>query len=166
MPLMSKLTAAYIAGFMDGEGYIGIIKDSRRVTFRRTDHYEVVIKIANTNKGIIDWLHSSYGGNVHHRIIGGNNKDAYCWTLAGEKIVPFLDKVMPYLKIKRQQGELVKKLRKTYRPESYSYVDRVALNGGRFVSKTTNEEVIREREEIYQKIKELNHRGKLCTLND
>jgi hypothetical protein len=160
MSLMSKLTAAYIAGFVDGEGYIGIIKDSRRITFRRTDSYEAVIKIANTNKAIIDWFLNSYGGQVDMRVFEGKSKDAYCWKLAGEKLIPFLDKVSPYLKIKRKQCEIVKALRNTYRPSSYTYIKRVTKNGGSFVSKTTKDSILKEREELYQKIRELNFRGK------
>ena len=68
--------------------------------------------------------------------------------------------------MKRQQAEVVKKLRKTYNPTSYLYINRVAKNGGKFVSKTTKDSVLVEREKLYQQIKELNHRGKLCTLND
>lgn len=163
---MSKLTAAYVAGFVDGEGYIGIIKDNRRITFRRTDHYEAVLKIANTNKEIIDWFFKSFGGNVHHRIMEENQKDAHYWTLAGEKVIPFLDKIMPYLKMKRKQAEIVKKLRKTYCSESYKYINREARNGGHLTSKTTKEDILKLRENLYKQIRELNHRGKLCTLND
>lgn len=163
---MSKLTAAYVAGFVDGEGYIGIIKDSRKITFRRTDHYEAVIKIANTNKEIIFWFKESFGGNIHLRKFLGNPKDAYCWTLAGEKIVPILDSIIPYLKIKKEQAMLVKKLRKTYCSESYEYINRTAKNGGHLTSKTTKENILDVREKYYKQIRELNHRGKLCTLRD
>lgn len=163
---MSKLTAAYIAGFVDGEGYIGIVKDDRRNNSRRTDSYTTVIKIANTDRSIIDWLLSSYGGTFHKRTMKEGQKDAYYWTLAGEKIVPFLDKIAPYLKIKRKQADVVRQFRKTYTQSSYDHIRRQAKNGGTFTSKTTKDDVLSQRDSLYQKIRELNHRGNLCTLND
>lgn len=159
MSLMSKLTASYIAGFIDGEGYIGIIKDSRKIGFRRQDSYEAVLKIANTNKQIIDWFQESFGGNVSSRVLGGNAKDAYCWQISGEKLVPFLDKISPFLKMKGKQAEIVRKLRKTVSPESYTYPTREAKNGGKFRSKTLKPEIIGIRENLYQQIRELNKRG-------
>lgn len=156
---MSKSTAAYIAGFVDGEGYIGIISDERRTNHRRTTSYTCVLKIANTNKEIIDWFHRSYGGTIHDREMKENQKHAYCWTLAGPKLVPFLEKIHPYLKIKKQQAEIVKRLRKTVTPSSYEHIKRKSKNGGNFISKTTKPEILKLRNELYQKCKELNRRG-------
>jgi len=161
MSLMSKSTAAYIAGFTDGEGYLSIIKDDRRNNFRRNPAYTCVIKIANTNKEIIDWLHLSYGGTLHHRKMGGNSKDAYCWTLTGTKLVPFLQKIYPYLRIKKKQVDVINKYRGTVIPSSYIHIERKAKNGGRFLSKTTRPEILKLREQLYQEVRELNRRGTL-----
>lgn len=156
---MSKYTAAYIAGFTDGEGYISILKDSRTNNFRRNPSYTCVLKIANTNTEIIAWLHKSYGGTVYHRKMNGNAKDADCWTLAGPKLVPFLRKIYPYLRIKQKQVDIINRFRATMAPSSYEYIERVAQNGGRFVSKTTRPEILKLREELYQQVRELNKRG-------
>lgn len=161
MSHISKTTAAYIAGFIDGEGYLGIISDARRKNYRRTDSYNCTLKIANTNEDIIRWFHQSYGGTLNKRHLGGNAKDAFCWTLAGPKLIPFLQKVKPYLRIKKEQAEIICRFRKTYAKDSYNYVRRQTNNGGTFVSKTTRPSIIAKREELYQQIKGLNKRGVL-----
>lgn len=156
---MSKLTASYLAGFIDGEGYLGIIKDINSRHFRRTPFYKAVIKVANTNKEIIYWLKDSYGGVLHERKMKEGQKDAYCWTIEGDNLVPFLSKIQPYLRLKREQAEILQRLRKTFVPSSYVHISRIARNGGRFLSKTTKIDVLIERENLYQKIRELNKRG-------
>lgn len=156
---MSKQTAAYIAGFIDGEGYIGIITDKNRINFRRNDSYKTVLKIANTNKDIIQWFKNSFGGYLEHRTMKENQKDAYCWTIEGKNLQPFLDKVSPYLRIKKKQAEIIKDFRKTYNEGSYEYIQRIAKNGGHLTSKTTKPEVLELREKLYQQIRELNKRG-------
>lgn len=158
---MSKLTAAYIAGFVDGEGYIGITKDNSRRNYRRTDFYKAVVKVANTNKEIIQWLKDSFGGTLYYRKRDNDNwKNALCWTLEGKNLIPFIDKIYPYLRVKKKQAEIVKKFRKTFKKGSYSYIKRDARNGGTFVSTTLNKDVVQHREALYKQIRELNKKGK------
>ena len=48
------MTNQYMAGFIDGEGYIGIIKSPPRVSSREVStRYTGKISIVNTNKDII-----------------------------------------------------------------------------------------------------------------
>lgn len=152
--------ASYLAGFIDGEGYIGIIKDERRINRRRIDSYTAVIKVANTDENIIRWLKDSFGGTIYKRMMKEKQNDAYCWTLEGKKLLPFLEKVSPYLKIKKRQSEVIKFFRKTYSPNSYEYIQREAKNGGKFISKTLKKEVLSKREELYKQLKAINKKGK------
>lgn len=158
---MSKLTAAYIAGFVDGEGYIGLIRNKGRQMFRRIDYYVAVLKVGNTNKDIIYWLKNSFGGTIWIRNPkdNQNKKIAYLWTLDNKNLIPFLDKIYPYLRIKRKQVEIVRKLKDTINRKSYSFPERIARNGGRFISKTLNNDVADYREKLYKEIRILNKRG-------
>lgn len=142
---MSKATAAYIAGYIDGEGYFGIIPNSNKSSYRE------VLKITSVDKDIIDWFQNSFGGSVHKRIFDGKSKDAYQWTLEGKNIVPFVEKVIPYLKTKRKQAELVlakRKLRK--------YYTNVGGRNGITYPDWVGEKI----KYFYQEIRRLNFRGK------
>lgn len=150
---MSKLTAAYIAGIIDGEGYLGIQKQTGK-KYSDGIKYEACIKVGMTDQKLITWLQISFGGNIHHRIGTGKNKDSFTWTLRGNrKIKPFLDKVYPYLRIKREQADVIRRYFKTF------------YDGNRDGYKL-KKSIKSERDVFCQQIRSLNHRGKACTVND
>ena len=55
MSVMSKLVAAYLAGLIDGDGYLGIVKQ-KRATYKNGIMYYAAIKIGMCDKKIIQWL--------------------------------------------------------------------------------------------------------------
>ncbi len=147
---MSKLTAAYIAGYIDGEGYLGIMERHKDSKYHCRSDYLPVIKIASVDKDIIEWFKSSFGGWIHQRKFKDNSKDAYSWTLAGKKIKPFLDKIYPYLKIKKEQADLLKERIKMY--------DRIKIeNGAKNIYRDSDFEKLKD---LYSQIRKLNKRGK------
>jgi len=139
---MSKLTAAYMAGYIDGEGYLGIMKSNRHPT-TVAPTYMPVIKVTSTDESIIIWFKESFGGHMDKRVFVGNSKDAYTWTLTGQKLKRFIEKVYPYLKLKKPQADLLKKRLRMYRL-GYRYTP----EEGRIM------------EEQYIQIRKLNKRGK------
>lgn len=140
---MSKLTAAYVAGYIDGEGYLGIMKTMRHETAKNPT-YMPVIKIASTDEWIIDWFKDSFGGWKDKRTFPNqNHKDAYTWTIAGKKIEPVLRKVHPYLRLKKPQADIIFKRLKMYKP------------GYKF-----NDKEVEFMESLCIQIRELNKRGK------
>ena len=97
---MTKEDIIYAAGFIDGEG---CITTSTGRTFR--------ITIANTNKDVLDWLQSIFGGHVNNQHLPKNTKHNIAWKwviCAGDKLVLFLDLVAPYLRIKKREAMLVR----------------------------------------------------------
>lgn len=148
---MSKVTAAYLAGLIDGEGYIGLISNPRKGY--ETITYKPVLKIVMTNETMIRWLHQSFGGYFETRIFkDSNNKMAYGWSLQNRKQVqPFLEKVKPFLRIKKEQAETVI----TYCKENHILGGQPGLLGGR----PLNPQEIEKRKALYEKIRHLNQRG-------
>jgi len=151
MAIMSKLTAAYIAGFLDGEGYFGIMK---RHKGRERADYLPVIKATSVDKEIIEWFYKSYGGWMNKRKFKNKNqKDAYTWVLAGKKIEPFLRKIYPYLKLKKKQADILLKRIKLY--------DKIGT--GKRIGSGSNlkypDEIMREIKDLYRQIRKLNKRG-------
>lgn len=90
------MNIAYAAGFLDGEGYIGIYKTL------------VHVEIDQCREEVITKLHDSFGGNKYlvkrsHR----NPKwsDIHRWRIYGEKAIEFLETCLPYLIVKRKEAE-------------------------------------------------------------
>ena len=142
---MSKLTASYLAGLLDGEGYFGIY-------IVRNKHYISCVKMASTDKEIIKWLKESFGGYFYERKFDNDDwKDAYTWTLTDKKVVPFLKKITPYLKIKRKQAEIILKREK---------LKEKLENMGERKGMVYPKDVLEEIKNHYLEIRKLNKRGK------
>lgn len=107
---------AYIAGLIDGEGYIGLVKyiEKRRtknIKNRITYYYHPVVKLAMCDRDGIDLIDSLFLGNIwfHQRNEKYKNwKNQWEWQAKGQKRVKeILQAILPYLKVKRKQAELV-----------------------------------------------------------
>jgi hypothetical protein len=107
---------AYLAGIIDGEGTIGLYWHKAR------DSYRVKIYVVNTCKNLIDWLGSVFGGYVYERK-HNQWKTRYEWHL-GEDSMDLLESLIPYLKVKKGQANVILEFRKKFkdkekRPEYY-----------------------------------------------
>ena len=144
---MRKLTSAYLAGIIDGDGYISILKTKRgtKKSFHssRDYIYVPVVKVAMVDKEFIQWLHTSFGGNFETRPAFNNNRESYCWTLRKALVEDFLHDIYPYLRIKKRQAELVFKFKN--------------LNLG--AGKTIDDANWAKRDDLYEQIRSLNKRG-------
>ena len=108
-----KLTSQYIAGFMDGEAYLGII--------RKTDtrsplghYYKVCIKIAQTENSslVLQLLKDRYGGNISKTRKPKNINQRPSVSLEmtnGIRIKRVLDEIQPFLIVKSQQAKILRK---------------------------------------------------------
>lgn len=155
---MSKLTAAYVAGLIDGEGSVEIQKRKRAQCVNNV-YFCPRIRICMTDKNIIEWLKDSFGGFISYRKEHDNCRESFSWAMTSVKSVkPFIEKVYPYLKVKKQQALLIKDFIKTYNSNSY-YIVKNKLGYGIGKHKELKEDIFNKRIELYQKIKELNKRG-------
>jgi hypothetical protein len=94
---------AYIAGIIDGEGHIGMVKTQ--------DGYDPVVSVANTSKELIDWIMNKVPTGAlttHQHLRKPNWKIGYVYTISSyADIVELLQKVLRYLIVKRRQAELM-----------------------------------------------------------
>ncbi len=107
---------SYIAGFFDGEGNINIYKSDtgrgRESGRRITPRYELAIAIYNTDKDVMDWLHSVFGGYQQTRNSENTTnhkkkwKESYTQRLTSNQALEFLLLVYPYLRVKKKQADL------------------------------------------------------------
>ena len=141
-----RITRRYLAGLLDGEGYFGItaINQAGRSYFSPT------IKMALTEKDayILQEVREILGGYIYKRVFKNNNhNNAYCWEVKNHpQVKKVLDYVCPYLILKKEQANVLKKLAKTISTKK------------RFGK--IKPEVLRKRQCLYTLIRKLNSRGR------
>lgn len=97
---LSETDKAYAAGLVDGEGCVS--------SYYNSGVFEVRVVIAMTALGVIEWLHSTFGGDLRlKQVRNTNHKQVYIWQLRAKECIPFLEAVLPYLKLKAKQAEIV-----------------------------------------------------------
>ncbi len=149
---MNKLTASYLAGIIDGEGYVGVMKRKRYDDLSKK-HYQAVIKVIMTDKELITWLKESFGGSFEVRKFDNFKwKTSYGWTMRGQKTKPILEKVLPYLRVKKQQAIYCLQLLKIQEK-----IKRFRKIDGTFLTHT--EEDLSKIIDIYSEMRKINKRG-------
>jgi len=102
---------AYMAGIIDGDGCITLIK--RFPKYFEHGGLMVRLIVTSTDKILIDWLTKEFGGAVsickkgqpQGKII--RKLDYFYWYLSTRKAVETIKQCYPYLTIKKPQADLV-----------------------------------------------------------
>lgn len=106
MPLTNE-QAAYIAGIVDGEGSISLVKSHARRT--RGRYVYPLLRVANTDELLIDWLAITVGcgARQYRSAMDERCKNVFhiCW--ASNEAIMLLKQILPYLLIKRDRARLV-----------------------------------------------------------
>lgn len=97
--MTEKEKSIYMAGFFDGEGYVGLLKRKRSETYIE---YIVQASIGQKDGGTMDWVKENFGGHLHLVKRDGS----YYWIISNKAAFLFLKRVVPYLKYKKPQAEL------------------------------------------------------------
>lgn len=97
---LSLADAAYLAGFVDGEGSIMLTP--------RRDKVAVKFSISNTNKAILDWVAvvTGVGAVQDHRSGDGTNKACFQYQANSEAAESIIQQIEPYLIVKKEQAKL------------------------------------------------------------
>ena len=144
--------AAYLAGVIDGEGYLSLTR--KQLSQCRWPTFGARLGISNTEKAWLEGLQREIGGWL--RQVGqptGNRKPCYALVLEGAMLIPVLAHVQPFLRIKQERAVMILR-----------YFDLAARRrletpaGG-----SSPENVITELETLYQQQKRLNWRGNGAT---
>jgi len=158
------ITPEYIAGFVDGEGYFGVVRkmDPPRIKKRRPNYngyyYTPVLKISQVakHKEVLTEICKFIGYGIFWK-----SKKKY-WEKRGQfnanpvislefrgmkRVIPIAKKLLPYLIVKRKQAELIIKLEETQ-------VE---------ITNANRKKVNKVRTKIYNQLKILNQRGLATT---
>jgi len=106
MALKGKTLLAYVAGIIDGEGNIGLYKHHKPQT-KHGYSFIVCVRVVNTQLWLIELLRLQFGGYLQKiKPVSSARKQLWRWELRAYKAITFLELVLPYLQLKRQQAEL------------------------------------------------------------
>ena len=89
---------AYVAGYMDGEGCF------------RANKGNLAISITNTYPHILNDIQQLFGGRVHMKKRQGNGRTTFSFDIYGESAREMARLLLPHLKEKKAQAELVLEL--------------------------------------------------------
>lgn len=155
-----KLSWEYVAGFCDGEGYIGFRAYPKRKDGSR--NYNPRLVITNTNLRVLSLIKEFLGcGNIyrHKGCHSRKNRTPANWKLCWiyqvtgkQNLLPILQGLQPYLVIKVEQADELIEYMKPMRSPTDS-------------RKRLSDEEIAKRENHAQRIRILNRRGLEVNLN-
>jgi hypothetical protein len=147
----------YAAGFFDGEGSAVIRRKPPQIksTTSPLPRYRVEALIRITNRDVLEMLQARWGGSIiFSKAPKSHWKDWYQWQIQATKAMTFLQEILPYLIIKKQQAELAIQFQK-------HIIESGKLRyGGQGLKRYPYEEIIRIRDGFFYQMKALNLRGK------
>jgi hypothetical protein len=148
LPPWSEVETAYIAGIIDGEGSIGLLRrgDAKQ---RKGQWITIQLQISNTNKPIMDWLDVMFGLKKGQYVYANHAgwRNWYSIKLQGNRAYDIILRIRRYLRIKKSQAELV--------INYVSWRQSIGIISHRF---SQQEDEIREK--FYLTCRSLNKRGK------
>lgn len=147
---MTNTKLAYLAGLVDGEGWI--------TTARNSKHGNIVVRlgIANTDWRVMCWLKENFGGRIDKKKkVVSYHRDSWMWGAGCKDVTRILKAILPYMIIKGEQAKLGLELRA--RIENYWKRGRNATASEKALDYAC-------RDELCEKIRFLNrHEGSAAT---
>lgn len=96
---------AYAAGIIDGEGCIKICRVAAARLHRNFDRYQLQVQVDMVNRTVIDFLYNLFGGKIYfHKKRRVNCNNSWRWYIVSQLGGVFLEKILPYLTIKKEHA--------------------------------------------------------------
>jgi len=157
---------AYIAGIMDADGCFMITRHKRKTQRKDYPHqvdnwswtYLASVKVCMVEPEAVTFLHQemNFGTLTRDgaRLSRPNSRPIYQWGIRNRKqIVPFLENVLPFLRVKKNRAEFLLNYCKTAK--------NIDDHGARYFGLDKDELIYRE--ESYQKMREFNGKNAAAT---
>ncbi len=99
-----------MAGFVDGEGMLTIVKRKRK--YRPSPAFRAEISIANTKRAALLPFQEEYGGKIQSYGKTRNDwtsgwSEAYAWVCPHSCVERFLGDLLPYLRLKKKNARII-----------------------------------------------------------
>jgi hypothetical protein len=105
----SRMTDAYAAGLIDGEGCISISTHNKETIF----YARVDVGMSLKGLPVLELLMKKYGGSIRTtRKATEKWEEARAWVLLGKPLTAFLEAILPHLILKRENAELALRLQR------------------------------------------------------
>lgn len=140
MPTESEI--AWVAGFLDADGCFRISKSSQGRL--RTRQYQALVTATQVDPTPIFLLKDWFGGHIYHAHKKAPAMDQYAWSATSQIAIRVIRQVLPHLRVKARQAELLLELHRHMSPRG---------------STTPSREEMHRREQLFQLIKEMNRVG-------
>lgn len=104
MPRISDTEAAYIAGFIDGDGHIGIVRRTARRGHKEYPYVRPIVQIGQGKRLVLDWIASVVGEGavgIH------GQREFFNLRFHAGTLRWLLPQLLPYLIVKKRQAEIV-----------------------------------------------------------
>ena len=138
----------YIAGLIDGEGYIGIKKVRSKDAVSPVYHERIQVRMIH--EGAIKFLTKTLGGNYYcEKAHASNGRSLFCWQASDALASHILRRILPFLIVKKRVARTVLQLRA-------SKEDPEARRRGSPAKRTMNPRILAHRESLYLRCKEIN----------
>lgn len=157
-----KILYAYLAGIVDGEGYVGIKKSTWGMKNRpdvKSPTYHERVQIKMNNPVVLEMFKKEFGGSFYkdskiYQRKGSyhTNKIMYCYQATDKIASIILKSLLPFLHIKKEQAICCLKLRKSKESK------KAKLRGGQNQKRTMNKNVLKDRENLYKKVLSIHSR--------
>ncbi len=99
---LEEVEKAYLAGIVDGEGTVTLMKHHKNETPTPS------VAVANNNLKLLEWIKSIVGGViVSKKKYKPHHKNSYAWSVRQDRAIRFLDEIKKYLIIKKPQADLI-----------------------------------------------------------
>lgn len=147
---MAEISWQYLAGFIDGEGCLGIARRKRRKEYNaHAWYFQPFLMIANTNLEVLQTIQAFLGfGKVARVTVPKGCKPAYKLTFVGKiKLLQVLKGIRPYLVVKAQNADELLDYLEFDLPRTFLTLPVIEY---------------KRRETIFEKVRKLNLHGVAC----
>ena len=106
---MTEIERAWLAGFIDGEGSIGVYRKKSASALHPHD-FGVRLLVVNTNQPVMDYIKVLTGCGcswVSKKGFKPQWRPVHRWACVGENARDIVRQILPYLKIKRAIADLI-----------------------------------------------------------
>ena len=101
---MNKTISAYLAGIIDGEGSICIVRKFGPRS--KNPSFLIRISVGMSCLQIIEFLQENFRGSIHKEKKKLNRKQMYRWNIQGNKAANFLEAIRPFLIEKKEKAKI------------------------------------------------------------
>ncbi|KKM03674.1 hypothetical protein LCGC14_1772050 [marine sediment metagenome] len=148
---ITEIEWAQLATWLNSDGSISIQK-SRPKRLGLTPIYRSRVAVSNTNRNVMDWLQTRFGGAVYLALRRPGHKPVLVWRCAAAERLALLKQALPYLIVKQDRASL-----------AIRYEEAMTWNGksekGRRPSAIMPMVEQERREALYQQSLQLNRKG-------